>query len=90
LSAYGTLDQGGDVWQWNEALKSGSSRGLRGGCFVVDSSNLASSYGGYAIPPTNENANFGFRVASVPEPSTVTLLLAGAACLLGFACRRRA
>ena len=32
----------------------------------------------------------GFRVASVPEPSTIALLLASAACLLGYAWRRRA
>jgi formylglycine-generating enzyme required for sulfatase activity len=32
--------------------------------------------------PTNENVNFGFRVASVPEPSALVLtVLFGAACV---------
>ena len=36
-----------------------------------------------------ERYNTGFRVASVPEPGTIALLLAGAACLLAFAWRKR-
>ena len=39
--------------------------------------------------PLAASSVWGFRVASVPEPSTIALLLAGAACLLGFAWRRR-
>jgi hypothetical protein len=34
-SPYGTFDQGGNVFEWNEAI-SGSSRGLPGGSFIRD------------------------------------------------------
>jgi formylglycine-generating enzyme required for sulfatase activity len=75
LSAYGTLDQGGDVWQWNEADISGdgSSRGWRGGGWSYDSSSLlASSFRSRAYP-TDEYIFIGFRVASVPEPGSLIM-----------------
>lgn len=28
---YGTFDQGGNVWEWNDTMVTSSSRGLRGG-----------------------------------------------------------
>ena len=64
VSAYGTFDQGGDVFQWNEALID-SSRGLRGGLWGYYSGNLASSSRSHDIP-TLESYFVGFRVASVP------------------------
>jgi sulfatase modifying factor 1 len=33
-SSYGTNDQGGNVWEWNDAVFSGLSRGLRGGAWI--------------------------------------------------------
>ncbi len=62
-SPYGTFDQGGNVLEWNEALISGSIRGLREGSWATYSSNLQSSFrNGY--DPTGEGVSIGFRVAS--------------------------
>ena len=86
---YGTFDMGGDLWQWNETAVTTDSRGLRGGEFGSGASYLASSERLNDSPMDNFD-HYGFRVAaSVAEPSTITLLLASAACLLGYAWRRR-
>ena len=73
-SYYGTFDQSGDVWNWNDALVSGSFRGLRGGLWGDGSSLLASSSRSTGYP-SDEHGSIGFRVASVPEPGSLTLLL---------------
>jgi formylglycine-generating enzyme required for sulfatase activity len=62
-SPYGTFDQGGNVWEWNETVLFSSSRGLRGGSFNNNSNNLHASNRNNN-DPTNENNNVGFRVAS--------------------------
>ena len=75
LSPYGTMGQGGNVWEWNETLI-GSYRGLRGGSFYfIDGFLHASSrHFGY---PTFEDSYLGFRVAEVPEPATMAILMLG-------------
>ncbi len=82
-SFYGTFDQSGNVFQWNDLDgTSGSSRGLRGGG-CNDSASALSSSGRYSFAPSNEIADIGFRLASpvaVPEPSTWVMGLAGMAC----------
>ncbi len=88
---YGTYDQGGDIWQWNEPYIINENPVLRGGCWDEGSSALASSSVLFYYSPTWEYDYIGFRVAAsaVPEPSTIALLLAGAACLLGYGWRRK-
>ena len=71
-SYYGTFDQGGNVWEWNDAIVSSSYRGLRGGAFNLYANFLQSSIRDFNNP-TFENYNIGFRVSSlapIPEPST--------------------
>ena len=73
-SPYGTFDQGGNVWEWNEAIRLSSSRGSRGGAFSIDSYYLLASYDGDIRTPVDENFFTGFRVASVPEPGSLAML----------------
>ncbi len=86
LSPYGTMGQGGNVWEWNESAFDGSNslssetRAIRGGDWFPTELNLRSSLRNVDFP-TIENANIGFRVASVPEPSTYVLVLMGAGAL---------
>jgi len=67
-SPYGTFDQGGNVMEWNEALISSSARGLRGGDW--GNGYWLSSVWSFD-DPSGEGALNGFRVASIPEPSTL-------------------
>jgi formylglycine-generating enzyme required for sulfatase activity len=72
-SAYGTFDQNGNVWEWNEAFRLGPYgplRGIRGGSWGGADTFLPASWRVLGLEPVAENVNGGFRVASVSEPST--------------------
>ena len=84
-SPNGTFDQGGNVWEWNEAIISGSERGLRGESWLSNPISLAASYRDDQFPSV-EGSSMGFRVASIPEPGTGLLLMMG---MLGLATRQR-
>ena len=76
-SYFGTADQGGNVWEWNDAVIPGSSRGLRGGAFNIAENGLRASTRNNNVPSSELNF-LGFRVASVPEPTSLLLtMLAG-------------
>jgi len=88
------MGQGGNVWEWIESAQDGVNnspskrRKIRGGDwlgteFTLRSSEMASS------GPTAESINLGFRVASVPEPSTYALLVMTGAGALWMTRRRR-
>jgi formylglycine-generating enzyme required for sulfatase activity len=89
-SAYGTFDQGGNIYEWNETFIN-SFRGIRGGSFAPPiPERLHASY----FDPLLKNSwsmifplpGLGFRVATViPEPSSI--LMAAVAALV-LSCRR--
>jgi formylglycine-generating enzyme required for sulfatase activity len=87
-SMYGTFDQGGNVWEWNDAVI-GSSRGIRGGSYLMFDLGLASSFRDGASVPSYEDGLNGFRLASVegftsavPEPSSLVLTMLASGVML--------
>ncbi len=93
LSPYGVMGLGGNVWEWEETAfnlmnnSSSSARGVRGGSWSSGGDSLPSSNQGFSdVAPGVETSFIGFRVASIPEPSS---LLLGAMAGVGFLLRRR-
>jgi len=91
LSPYGTMGQGGNAWEWQETAFDGinntvtEDRSARGAGWNNNSLRLGSALS-TASNPTSETFNYGFRVASVPEPSTELLVVIG---LSGLLLKRR-
>jgi formylglycine-generating enzyme len=88
-SPAGTFDQGGNALEWTEAVPAdfgGTGRSLRGGSFNESDAVDISASVRHIFDPTSGGYFTGFRVASIPEPSTGLLLMTG---LLGLAYRQR-
>jgi hypothetical protein len=84
-SAYGTYDQGGNVWEITEYVNGGNDIWVKGGS-AWDTELAASKYYQGHNPSQEESGALGFRVAGVPEPSALSLLAIG---LGGLAMIRR-
>ena len=66
-SPYGTFDQGGNVWEWTEAIVKGLLRGRRGGSFFVEHAGHLAASSPAGLGPSFEYANVGFRVVTIPR-----------------------
>ena len=89
-SYYGTFDQGGNVWELNDAIESTNTRVLRGGSFTSNDGNLQSLYRG-SLDPTVEHLSVGFRVSSlepIPEPSAYAAIFGSLALAIAIVRRR--
>ncbi|HEY8494520.1 MAG TPA: SUMF1/EgtB/PvdO family nonheme iron enzyme [Myxococcota bacterium] len=65
-SPWGTFDQGGGGWEWNEQIVAPPFRGVRGGGWNTGATHLAASYWVFGVP-TEGNDHLTFRVAAVIE-----------------------
>lgn len=88
-SPYGTFDQGGNVWEWNEAVD-GSYRILRGASWYLGRRNdMSTSFRNVQVPSWQDEYT-GFRVASsVPEPGGLGLAGFIGVLVAGHSRRRR-
>jgi formylglycine-generating enzyme len=90
-SAYGTYDQAGNVWQWDETAPVAGHIGrvLRGGAFGYADTYLQATCRSNTYP-SMVYYHVGFRVVqAVPEPSLIIPLLGGLVGVGGLVTRRR-
>ncbi len=83
-SAFGTFDQGGNLFEWTETFRetfSGQRRILRGGSYDASLEDmLAENY--MSMSSTWDwNDDIGFRLVEIPEPATAAILALGAGLL---------
>jgi len=84
---YGTYDQAGNAWEWNETAVHPTRRGMRGGCYVGDYTFLNANSRNDDSPTLT---GCGFRVASIPEPASLAMLAGIALTALLYWWRKRA
>ncbi len=88
-SPFGTVAQAGNVWEWDETefdlLNNDPEaiRGVRGGDWglTITDLDISSSFRSKALP-TNAIGDVGFRIASIPEPNTMWLIVSSVIAML--------
>lgn len=83
-SAYGLFDMFGNVSEMTQPTTASANYQVFGGNFntaVASASQVGVTSTGFAFAPNTINSGFGFRVAAVPEPSSVVLAVLG---IVGF------
>ncbi len=82
-SAYGTFDQAGNVWEWNDLTgAAGSDRGLHGGTWKFPASfgdyNSFSTMSGADVGTAGHQDNIGFRLAGAAVVPGAPVAVTGA------------
>ena len=94
LTPYGVMGGAANVWDWVESAfdgtnsTGGENRTFRGAAYSQLGILINSSYR-QSVAPDTSAADMGFRVASVPEPSTYALFLLGAGAAYFWKRRKR-
>jgi formylglycine-generating enzyme required for sulfatase activity len=94
LSSYGTMAQGGNVREWMETeldLVNDNifrTRIIRGGAWRHGRNQLSST-DSVGLSPRHSGSVYGFRVASIPEPTVQSMLVLSLLSILGLVDRRR-
>ena len=73
-SFYGTFDQGGNVYEWNDSVN-GTTHGLRSSSWSGGVNLDATSRNG--VGPTGESDISGFRITFIPEPGVTSIMVLG-------------
>ena len=74
---YGVYDMGGNVYERNDSIPAGPFRGPSWGGAFDNIAGWLTPANAYIQFPTEEREQLGFRVVSIPGPSSVALLAVG-------------
>jgi sulfatase modifying factor 1 len=91
-SSFGAFDMNGNVWEFTDTASNGTQVLMYGGGYGQALSVMGALSTTNNLPvsiSTYENQGAGFRIAAVPEPSTIAMVITGAIVCGGLRVRRR-